>query len=275
MLYTYGVPTPPFFVNTIFANVGSLTNKGLEVALTGQVIKGQNFNWTVNGQITINKTKITSLSGTYNGFNLASDQIITGSASGRGLSSSQLTYIKPGYPIDVFYVNRFEGIDADGNTKLSADKYYVDPNPKFNYGLGNTFNYKNWSFNFFFRGVYGQKIFNNPRLIFTTLSRLPGNNVTKEALTSGNKDVRISDKFLENASYLRLDNASLGYSFKAIKGISNIRVYLAGNNIFVITKYKGLDPEFAPGSHYIDGNGSLPAYPKTRAFTLGANVTFK
>ncbi|WP_121248068.1 SusC/RagA family TonB-linked outer membrane protein [Mucilaginibacter phyllosphaerae] len=280
MLYTYGVPTPPFFVNTIFANVGSLTNKGLEVALTGQVIKDKNFNWTVNGQITFNKTKITSLSGTYNGFNLASDQIITASASGRGLSSSQLTYIKPGYPIDVFYLQHFEGIDAQGNTILSEDKRYIDPNPKFNYGIGNTFNYNNWSFNFFLRGVYGQKIFNNPRLIFTTLSRLPGNNVTKEALTSGNKDVRISDRFLENASYLRLDNASLGYTFKTIKGLSNLRVYLAGNNIFVITKYKGLDPEFAPNSHYVDSGtsnstGTIQSYPKSRAFTLGANVTFK
>jgi TonB-linked SusC/RagA family outer membrane protein len=280
MLYTYGVPTPPFFVNTIFANVGSLTNKGLEVALTGQVIKDQNFNWTVNGQITFNKTKITSLTGTYNGFNLASDQIITASASGRGLSSSQLTYLKPGYPIDVFSLYHFEGIDAEGNTMLSADKSFIDPNPKFNYGIGNTFNYKNWSFNFFLRGVYGQKIFNNPRLIFTTLSRLPGNNVTKEALTSGNKDVRISDKFLENASYLRLDNASVGYTFKTIKGISNLRVYLAGNNIFVITKYKGLDPEFAPNAHYVDGGTSnstsgIQSYPKSRAFTLGANVSFK
>ncbi|AMR31553.1 hypothetical protein A0256_08995 [Mucilaginibacter sp. PAMC 26640] len=280
MIYNYGVPTPPFFVNTIFANVGSLTNKGLEVALTGQVVKSSNFNWSVNGQITFNKTKITSLSGTYNGFTLASDQIITASASGRGLSSSQLTYLKPGYPIDVFYLNHFEGIDADGNTILSEDKRYIDPNPKFNYGIGNTFAYKNWSFNFFFRGVYGQKIFNNPRLIFTTLSRLPGNNVTVEALTSGNKDVRISDKFLENASYLRLDNASLGYTFKNIKGLSNLRVYLAGNNIFVITKYKGLDPEFAPNSHYVDGGtsnstGTIQSYPKSRAFTLGANVSFK
>jgi TonB-linked SusC/RagA family outer membrane protein len=278
MLYSYNVPTPPFFLNTIYANVGSLTNKGLEIALTGQAVKADKFSWTVNGQITFNKTKITSLSGTYNGFDLASKQIITGSANGRGLSSSDLTYLEPGYPIDVFYIQHFEGINADGSTKLSDDKHYVDPNPKFNYGIGNTFNYGDWSFNFFFRGVYGQKVFNNPRLIFTTLSRLPGNNVTKEALTSGNTDVRISDKFLENASYLRLDNASLGYNFKQIKGFSNLRVYLAANNLFVITKYKGLDPEFAPGAHYIDGNtggGAPAAYPKTRAFTFGANVTFK
>lgn len=276
MLYNYGVPTPPFFVNTIFANVGSLTNKGLEVALTGQPIKSQNFSWTVNGQITFNKTKITSLSGTYNGFTLSSDQIITSYASGRGLSSSQLTYIKPGYPIDVFYLKHFEGIDAQGNSILSDDSRYIDPNPKFNYGIGNNFNYNNWSLSFFFRGVYGQKVFNNPQLIFTTLSRLPSNNVTKDALTSGNTDVRISDRFLENASYLRLDNASLGYNFKTIKGISNLRVYVAGNNIALFTKYKGLDPEVAPVSHYVDGNvGTIPTYPKSRSFVLGANVSFK
>ncbi|RFZ90608.1 SusC/RagA family TonB-linked outer membrane protein [Mucilaginibacter conchicola] len=276
MLYRYLVPTPPFFVDNIYANVGSLTNKGLEIALTGQVVKGTNFSWTMNGQITFNKTKITSLSGSYNGFNLSSDQIISSSASGRGLSSVFLTYLKPGYPIDVFYLQHFEGVNDKGESQLSSDFRYIDPNPKFNYGIGNTFNYNNWSLSFFFRGVYGQKVYNNPQLIFTTLSRLPDNNVTKDALTSGNTDVRSSDRFLENASYLRLDNASLGYTFKNIKGISNLRLYLAGNNIFVITKYKGLDPEVAPVSHYVDGNvGTIPSYPKTRAFVLGANVSFK
>jgi TonB-linked SusC/RagA family outer membrane protein len=285
LLYKYGVPTPPFFVNYIFANVGSLTNKGLEIALTGQILRGSAITWTANGQITFNKTKVTSLAGTYNGFNLSSDQIISGSAAGRGLSSEPITYYKPGQPLDVFYLRHYTGVDANGNElfdgktldqNASPNKYYIDPNPKFNYGINNTFGYKNWSLSFFLRGVYGQKIFNNTLLDYETITRLPSNNVTRAALTNGIKDgLHVSDLWLENASYLRLDNASLGYSFKTIKGISNLRVYLAGNNIFVITKYKGLDPEFAPKAHYTDGNGALQSYPKSRAFVVGANVSFK
>ena len=285
MIYLYGVPTPPFFVNTIFANIGSLTNKGLEVALTGQILRGSGITWTANGQITFNKTKIENLSGSYQGYKFASDQITTTSASGRGLSSSPLTFYKPGLPVDVFYLSHYTGVDANGNElfdgktldqNANPQKYYIDPNPKFNYGINNSFGYKNWSLSFFLRGVYGQKVFNNTLLDYQTVTRLASNNVTKEALTSGIKDgLHVSDLWLENASYLRLDNASLGYNFKNIKGISNMRLYLAGNNIFVITKYKGLDPEFAPGSHYTDGNGALQVYPKSRAFVLGANVSFK
>jgi TonB-linked SusC/RagA family outer membrane protein len=286
MLYKYGVPSPPFFLNTIFANVGSLTNKGFEVALQGQIIKGDKFSWTANGQITFVKTKINNLSGTYNGFNLASSQITTGSASGRGLSSTPITFLVPGQPLDVFYLTHYTGVDANGNEmfdgKTLADepnpqKYYIDPNPKFNYGFGSNLTYGNWNFNFFFRGVYGQKIFNNTLLDFETTTRLKsGNNVTKAALTNGIKDgLVVSDLWLENASYLRLDNTSLGYNFKNIKGFSNLRVYVAGNNLFVITKYRGLDPEYAPNAHYTDGNGAIQSYPKQRAFVLGASVTFK
>ncbi|MDB4918820.1 SusC/RagA family TonB-linked outer membrane protein [Mucilaginibacter sp.] len=285
MIYQYGVPTPPFFVNTIFANIGTMTNKGLEIALTGQILRGAGITWTANGQITFNKTNVVNLSGTYQGFAVASDQIISGSAAGRGLSSEPITFYKPGQPLDVFYLRHYTGVDANGNELFDGKtldqnpnpaKYYIDPNPKFNYGINNSFGYKNWSLSFFLRGVYGQKVFNNTLLDYETITRLPSNNITKAALTNGIKDgLHVSDLWLENASYLRLDNASLGYTFKNIKGISNMRVYLAGNNIFVITKYKGLDPEFAPNSHYTDGNGSLQSYPKSRAFVLGANVSFK
>lgn len=279
MLYTYGVPTPPFFVNTIQANVGSMSNKGLEVSLSGQAIRGQSLNWTVSGQITVSKTKVINLSGSYNGTPVTSDQIVTGSASGRGLSSTPITYLKPGYPLNVYYLQHFTGVDANGNEEFDGktlaqnpnpQKYYIDPNPKFSYGVGNSFSYYNWSFSFFLRGVYGQKIFNNELLDFETITRLPSANTTKEALTNGIKDgLNVSDHWLESASFLRLDNASLGYNFKNIKGFSNFRVYVAGNNLFVITKYRGLDPEI--GGPYIDIN----SYPKTRAFVLGTNISFK
>ncbi|MBB6128658.1 SusC/RagA family TonB-linked outer membrane protein [Mucilaginibacter lappiensis] len=289
LLYNYSVPTPPFVYNSILANVGSLTNKGLEIAITGKILTGDGLNWTANGNIAFNKTRIKSLSGTYNGNVISTDEIPVGYAQGRGLSADPITYLRPGYAPNLFYLPHFTGNDANGNQTFdgqtiaqngSPKRYYIDPSPKFNYGLSNSFNYKNWSLNFFIRGVYGQKLFNNSLLNVETVTRLPSNNTTKEALTNGTKDGPVSsDRWLQGASFLRLDNASLGYDFKNVKGFSTLRVYVAANNLFVITKYKGLDPEVTVAESnqaYIDANyGGYGYYPKTRTFTLGTNISFK
>jgi TonB-linked SusC/RagA family outer membrane protein len=291
LLFNYTVPVPPFFINTILANVGNLTNKGVELALTGQIVRGRKFTWTASGQITFIKTKVESLSGTYRGIKVNTDQIAGGNGVGRGLSAYPITFLKPGYAPYVFYLPHYLGVDKEGNQLLDSagkavrasnenpSKYYTDPSPKFNYGLNNTFTYGNWTLNFFLRGVYGQKIFNNTLLNFENVNRLPGNNVTKEALTNGIKDAaNISDLWLENASYLRLDNATIGYTFPRVRGINNLRVYAASNNLFVITPYRGLDPEIrtaASNQAYIDVTYYGEAfYPRTRSFTLGVNVSF-
>ncbi|MEZ2338578.1 SusC/RagA family TonB-linked outer membrane protein [Mucilaginibacter sp. RCC_168] len=297
LLYLYRVPTPPFLFNTILANVGSLSNKGVDIGLTGQPIIGKSFNWTVSGNITFVKTRITNLAGTYNGFNLAVDQIPLGNALGRGLSATPITYLKPGYAPFVFYLPHYTGVDANGQEQFdgqTVDKYpggippshYIDPSPKFNYGITNSFNYHNWSFNFFLRGVYGQKAFNNTFLQYETSTRLPSNNTTRAALTNGVKSApTASDRWLEGASYLRMDNAALGYTFNKIKGINSLRVYVATNNLFVITKYRGLDPEISNAISYNpDPSNATPQnqsyidnvpYPKTRSFVIGANFSLK
>ncbi len=289
LLYTYTVPTPPFFINTILANVGSMSNKGEELSLTAEIVRGKNLSWTLGGQITFIKTRVESLSGTYAGYKLSTDQIPGGYAVGRGLSSYPITFLKPGYSPYEFYLPHFTGIDKDGNQLLDGKtpteepnpkKYYIDPSPKYTYGINNTFTYGNWNLNFFLRGVVGQKIFNNTLLNFENINRLPGNNVTKEALTNGIKDAAlVSDHWLEKASYLRLDNATLGYTFNNVKGIERLRVYVSGNNLFVITPYKGLDPEIQNGNTnqaYIDVTYYGDAfYPRTRSFSLGVNVSFR
>jgi iron complex outermembrane receptor protein len=128
-----------------------------------------------------------------------------------------------------------------------------------------------------------------------TVTRLPGNNVTREALTNGIKDAPVaSDLWLESASFLRMDNATLSYSFKNVSFASNLRVFVSSNNVFVITKYHGLDPEVktenASGGNilfgnnlngsnnqaYIDANyGGQAYYPRVRTISLGVNVTLK
>jgi TonB-dependent starch-binding outer membrane protein SusC len=310
LLYQYTVPTPPFFINTILANVGTMTNQGVEFNLNADIVKGRHFSWTLSGQITTIKTRITSLSGNYAGYKLSTDNIPGGYAEGRGLSSNPITYLKVGYAPYVFYLPKYTGIDASGNQLFDSagvksvgvngnpTLYYTDPTPKFTYGIGNTLSYDNWSLNFFFRGVDGQKIFNNTALDVAFIKRLPGNNVFTDALTNGILDQPVaSSLWLEKAGFIRLDNLTLSYTFNKIKGIQNLRIYAGGNNLFVITPYKGLDPEIRnaqyqlPGTNnnlatgipantvsneaYIDANyGSDGYYPKQRSYILGVQLTF-
>lgn len=309
LLLPYAVPSPPFVFATLLANAGSLANKGLELALSAKMISGHKLSWTAYGQITFVKTSVGDLSVQYidNGqtISLSASQIPIGYAEGRGLSSNPITYLKSGESPYMFYLPHYTGVNAQGNQTFDGQTiqqnsnpkaYYIDPSPKFNYGITNSFDYGNWNFNFALRGVYGQKVFNNTLLNIENINRLPGNNVTREALTNGIKDAPVaSDKWLENASFLRADNASLGYSFKNVSFASVLRVFIAANNLFVITGYKGLDPEVktwnsatnsnvlfganvngSQNQAYIDGNyRGQGYYPMVRTFSLGVNVTLK
>ena len=297
LLFNYNVPVPPFFYSSILANVGDLTNKGVELQLNADVVRKEKFSWSVGGQITFVNTKITSLSGEYAGYKISTDQVPIGYAEGRGYASNAITFLKVGYSPYVFYLPKFAGYSAtvDPTTNSNqlyyaadhskvadinaAKSYYVDPTPKFTYGFNTTFSYGNWSLNAFFRGVYGQKIFNDFRSIVDNIARLPGNNVTREALTNGLIGSQTpSDLWLEKASYLRLDNMTLSYSFKKIRGFDLFRVYVTGSNLFVITPYKGIDPEIRTGDTnqaYIDTNVYGDAfYPRSKTVTVGVNVSF-
>jgi iron complex outermembrane receptor protein len=130
------------------------------------------------------------------------------------------------------------------------------------------------------RGVAGQKLFNNYDNVTSNISRLPGNNITKTGLTNGIRGSQTpSDLWLQNASYLRLDNLTLAYTFNKVKGLQNLRVYATGTNLFVITPYKGIDPEIRTGDSnqaYIDGNvNTIGFYPRSRSVIVGVNVSFK
>jgi iron complex outermembrane receptor protein len=301
LLFTYSVPVPPYFVPTILANVGDLTNKGVDIQLNGSIIQGKKFSWTASGQITFVKTKVTSLSGTYNGTKIASDLVPVGYALGRGYEQNAITFLKVGYSPYIFYLPAFAGLSdtisaasnsnqlyytEDGKTTPNiseAKKNFIDASPDFTYGISNTFTYSNWSLNFFLRGVQGQKLFNNYSNVTSNISRLPGNNITKEGLTNGIRGSQTaSDYWLQNASYLRLDNATLAYTFKNIKSIQSLRVYVTGSNLFVITPYSGIDPEIRTGigdnnnQAYIDGNvNTIGFYPRSRSVVFGVNVSFK
>jgi TonB-dependent starch-binding outer membrane protein SusC len=149
--------------------------------------------------------------------------------------------------------------------------------PKFTYGWNNTFSYKNYDLNIFLRGVYGNQIFNATRADLSRLQQANVTNVSKDAVEEGIFETPLiaSSRFLEDGSFLRLDNATLGYRFNVskVKYFKQARIYLTGQNLFTLTDYTGVDPEVGLGG-LAPGIDNRNYYPRTRSFILGVNLTF-
>lgn len=292
LLFRYDLPMPPFLYGNVVANAASATNKGVEVTLDGRVVNNKSFSWNSRLNVGFLKNKVTNLSGNFKGAELNINNRHYGYADGRGLSNAYITELAVGHPAGVFWIHEFAGLDDAGKqlyndydaagklvgtttTPVDEDRKFIDPQAKFTWGFTNDFTYGNFDLSIFFRGVHGQKIFANTLLNLETTTRLPGNNVTKGALTNGIvEQPQPSTYWLRDASYARLENLTLGYNVKAgrIKSIEYLRFYVAANNLLVITPYDGIDPEIKieGDRRFIDRN----FYPKTRSFTVGVNVNF-
>jgi len=285
LIYDYGVSTTQYFVPTLTANAGKIRNKGVEVILTARPFKGQ-FKWTSTLNFSHNKNTVESLSNSL--FSLPYQY--TAYLGGKGQSANSSQIVQEGYPLGTFNIWKYGGkneagvtqvVKADGSltTAPTSQDFVIAGNaqPKLLYGWVNTFTYKNFDMSFFVRGVYGNKILN------ATLANLnspqDATNVNIPRFTLGesaadNNAYLLTDRYLESGSYLRLDNATLGYTIPVKnKVINSLRVYATGNNLFIITKYRGVDPEMNMGglTPGIDNNNF---YPKTRSYLLGLSVTF-
>lgn len=283
LLYMYEVPVPPYLYPSMIANVGTMSNKGVELLVSGTALEKEHFSWNISINMAHNKNKITKLSNS----NFSTSSIKLGSASVRGAAHTTTHIIEEGKEVGTFYGWKNLGLDdegkyimddmIDGKSGLTDDDrtYIGSAQPKLTYGIANSFNYRNIDFSFFLRGVYGNDVLNFSRMTYATTLWLPGGNVLKEALTNGLTDnPQYSSYNIEKGSFLRLDNMSIGYTFNREKlgSVKGLRLYLNAQNLFVITKYKGLDPE-------VDMNGLAPGvegrnyYPKSRTISMGLNIT--
>jgi iron complex outermembrane receptor protein len=285
LLFEYGIPSPPLPFDKVKANAGSLSNKGFDITLTGQVIKGPSLNWNSTVIFSTVKNKIIDLAGsfTYGGqsYALNTPRVEWGVANGQGLNQI-VSYLQPGQSFGSFFLRRFTG-DSSGVPIFvpanpgSNDRTWIDPWNDFTFGWSNSVTYKAFDFNMQLRGQVGGKVFNGTFLNFSNINRFNNNgNVLKAALTSPIKTPpEISDYAVESSSFARLESASIGYTFKTnIAAIQKLRVYVAGNNLFIITNYRGYDPEVRNTGKqaFID---NLDYYPRTRSFSLGVNLTFE
>ena len=289
LLNSVKIPVGTNFNAQMLQNIGSLKNYGVEFAFNVKPVVTKDFMWDVTYNFTWNHNEITKLTGGDD----ADYYVETGDKISRG-NNTKVQVNKVGYPANSFYVyqqvydengNPIENmyVDRNGDGIInSSDKYiYKKPAADFMMGLTSKMIYKNWDFSFSLRSslnnyVYYDFLANKANVSSSGLfSNTAYSNTTAEAIAlgfTGKGEYYMSDYFVRNASFLRCDNITLGYSFKdlfktsAYKGIGG-RIYATAQNPFIITKYEGLDPEVKSG---IDSN----PYPRAFTFLLGVNLQF-
>lgn len=276
LLLSIQLPQPsPVTRQTV--NVGSVKNKGFEIELGADIIRSKNFGWDANLVFSRNINKVVSLSSSaYKGANIQSSPV-QGLVSG---GNTQL--ISPGQPLGTFYGPVYTGLNTAGLETYAPGGSQVLGNaqPKLTYGFSNTFTYKQLSLVANLRGVSGNKVYNLTGNNFGYKKLLPGRNVLRSSLTDGvsaTQTQTFSSRWIEDGSFLRLDNATLSYNFNLkSKSIASLRIFAGGQNLFLITRYTGLDPEV---NAEISRSGTAPlgidylGYPRARTYTLGVNLT--
>jgi TonB-dependent starch-binding outer membrane protein SusC len=284
LLAVVNVPPGQGLSNVSIGNVGNIDGKGFELNLTIKPIQTDNVNLSINGNVAYNYSKVTELVGT--------DRVIAKDGGLPTQTGVQLVYNAVGYqpfsalvfeqiydknglPIAAAFVDR----NGDG-TINNSDRYFKAIRPNWTFGFGFNFNYKNWDLSTSFRGQKGGQVYNankvksgfTSRAVQGTTNAL--NNVLNFSEGTGlfssyNGNDALSDYLLEDATFVRCENVTLAYKFGKLKFIknSNLRVYASANNLFIVTKYKGQDPENFNG---IDNN----FYPRPKMYTFGLSLDF-
>ena len=289
LLYNYTAPQPPFIYNTILVNVGTTKNTGIEASLEYDVLSKTAFKWTTGVNWSMGETKLTKLSSDV--YQMAYLDLYQKPGPG---SSEYFFRIEEGGKIGQFYGYEHAGVDKNGmlmvydNEGKAQPASQADPSWKRNIGNGapkhflswsNSFKYKNWDLSMLFRSALGFQIF-YMRKYGMGLQGAGTDNVLRTAYTEYS-DIKssgsvVSSYFLENGSYFKLDNVTLGYNFtpKNRQLIESLRVYLTAKNLFTITGYDGNDPSIVTSTGITPGIDTNSAYPQATQVSLGVTLRF-
>jgi iron complex outermembrane receptor protein len=289
LLNTIPTPAGANFSDQVLTNVGSMENRGMEVNITTVPIKKEKYSWTFGFNVTMNQNKVTKLTAVADS---AYQGILTGGIAGGVGSTIQINSV--GHPINSFlvyrqlYVNgkpvegQFEDLNGDGKINDQDQYRYNQAQPTVLMGINTAFNYKKFTVGMVLRGSFGNYVYNNidsdkgnrnhAFLQNTFVSNVASNYLETEFSGkpvggASTDQVRLSDYYVHNASFLRFDNLFLSYNFGELFKNFNLAANFNVQNAFVITKYKGIDPEIFNG---IDNN----FYPRPRVFTLGITANF-
>ena len=278
-------PAGTNFGNKVIANIGSMENRGVEFTINAEPVRTKDVTWDFGFNITYNKNKITKL--TFVNDPTFPGNLVGGIAGGVG---STIQIFTVGYPKYAFYVYQqiygqdgkpieglFEDRNRDGLINNNDLYRYKSPDPKAYLGAYSNLNWKRWNAGFSLRANIGNYMYNNrfsntgvERNIIDPLGFLAnGSRSVLETNFTGNGDqYLLSDYYIENASFLRMDNVNIGYNAgDIISRNTNLRIGANVQNVFTVTKYKGVDPEVQGG---IDNN----FYPRPRIYTINLNLDF-
>lgn len=281
LLYDYDVPVPPYQYNSMMANVGETSNTGFEVTIAGTPVIAGDFRWDASFNFARNRNMLVSMSNE----KYSREQVYLGAYSITGIAETTMI-LEAGQPIGTFYgakcigvdedgILLYEDVNKDGKFVYADDRTYIGcAQPDFTANFSSSFQYKNWYMSFLLRGVFGNDVLNGTSLVLGDITRAPGENVLMSALDRAPQTLVYSSHFIEDGSFVRLDNVQLGYDFKfKTSAVQKLRLSLTANNLFILTKYTGTDPEVSQNG-MVFGIDARNYYPKTRSVALGLNVTF-
>ena len=295
LIWSYPVSTTQYIYGWMDANVGEMTNKGIEFTLNAVPVRTKNFMWSTTLNLSHNKNTVDKMQNeTFHTTNLTQGDPMVAGVSADGWTQR----IMEGEPIGTFYTYQYAGtvngrseyyvLDENGNRtgettnnpSLKDRSITGCAQPKLNAGWNNTLTYKNWSLNAFITGVFGNDVYNSARAHYTAAQMFSdGKNVLKEFLSNPVGDASgslPSDRYIEKGSYVRLQTLSLSYTFRNCFNdwIQDLTLYGTANNLFTITNYKGLDPEVNMGGIDPGIDYRWSRYPHTRTFMVGVKINF-
>lgn len=269
-----GIPSPG---TRIWTNLGAeIKNSGVEFTVNAAIIKKANLTWNFGVNATFQKNRISGLSG----------PLLTGGINGQGLSGAFVQRMSNGQPLNAFYVRRFQGIDATTGQAIMEDDgasfFFMGSGlPTTLLGINTSVDYKKFSLSVALNGAFGHKIYNNTLNAVLPINNLGNRNISADLL-SGNKEatsspITTSSRYLEKGNFVRLANATFNYSIGSVgKVLRGANVFVTGQNLFVITKFKGFDPEVNVDKN-INGVPSFgieyTPYPAARTFIFGFNFS--
>ena len=298
MLYNYTVSVPPFIYNKLLANLGSMSNQGVEIGIGIAAVQTKDFDFNISANITWQKNKLLSLDGYWG------DQYLTaptytpiGNLNGAGLhgGNTNVVYQIVGQPLGVFYLPHCTGLkqetdgtytyeieDIDGNSVIdmseNGDRRIAgQATPKVLLGSNFSFRYKQFDLSLQINGAFGHKIFNGTSLSYMNLGSLPFYNVLQDAEKTGINDLTVSDYWLENGDYINFDYLTLGWTYPLNEkyALKSIRLALSVNNLGTITGYSGLTPMI--NSTVVDstlGIDDKRSYPVYQTYSLALSLNF-
>jgi hypothetical protein len=297
MLYLYDVSVPPFAYEKLLANMGQMSNQGLEIGLGLTPIQHRDMELNVNVNLSFQKNKLISLSGQHNGQQMtASDITAIGGLDGAGFHSgnNNIVYQIVGQPLGVFFLPHCTGLkqnddgsysyqladlNNDGQINIEAGDRRIcgQATPKMTLGSNISLRYKNFDISLQMNGAFGHKIYNGTSLTYMNMGSFPDYNVMTDAPKRNIYDQTATDYWLKSGDYLNFDYLTVGWNvpLRQTRYISSLRVSASVNNLATLTHYDGLTPMINSSAvNSTLGIDDKRCYPPYRSYSIGVSIQF-